>query len=106
MGESLRIGQRSSWKPGQLGEGKISVIFLEANLKLIGPFYGTLELGRAYEIYKKLRGPLCQISVIFLAANLKLIGPFHGTLELGQENEIYKKLRGPLSARKSLGYKF
>ena len=58
MGESLRIGQRSSWKPGQLGEAKISVIFLAADLKLIGPFHGTLELGQENEIYKKLRGPL------------------------------------------------
>ena len=46
MGEGLGIGQRSSRKPGQLGEGKISVIFLAANLKLIGRFHGTLELGR------------------------------------------------------------
>ena len=58
MGESLRIGQRSSWKPRQLGESKISVIFLAADLKLIGPFHGTLELGQEYEIYKKLKGPL------------------------------------------------
>ena len=48
VGESLRIGQRSSWKPGQLGESKISVIFLAANLKLIGPFHGTLELGHIF----------------------------------------------------------
>ena len=60
MGESLRIGQRSSWKPGQLGESKISVIFLAANLKLIGPFHGTLELGREKETNKKLRGPLIE----------------------------------------------